>query len=266
MRRFNIFQPFWMSFYSKPLYRDVGQKWSGVGFLYLLLLLALCWIPMMFMMDRAVDNFVYGYANHVAKNIPEITVTNGIVTIDKEVPYFIKDNKGNIFAVVDTTGDYTSLMHSPAQIILTKSKFFMKEGDGKIKEVQIPPTANFTLGQTQVQQGLGFIGRWSAYITYPIMVLASFIYRIIQVLIYAAIGALILMRVMKVKLDYQQLVRLSVIAVTPAVIISTILSLLGISFPFEWLLYFVLAMAYIMFGIGANRTESELPKVEASQK
>ncbi len=44
MKRFGLFHPIWMSFYSRALYRDVAQNWKGTGFLYLLFLLALSWI------------------------------------------------------------------------------------------------------------------------------------------------------------------------------------------------------------------------------
>jgi hypothetical protein len=42
MRRYSIFHPLVLAFYSKPLYQDVGRRWKGTGLGYLLLLLAVC--------------------------------------------------------------------------------------------------------------------------------------------------------------------------------------------------------------------------------
>ena len=45
MKRYSIFHPLVLSFFSKSLYRDVGKNWRGTGLLYLLLIIALLWIP-----------------------------------------------------------------------------------------------------------------------------------------------------------------------------------------------------------------------------
>ena len=36
MKRYSIFHPLILSFFSKSLYRDVGKHWRGTGLLYLL--------------------------------------------------------------------------------------------------------------------------------------------------------------------------------------------------------------------------------------
>ncbi len=45
MRRYNLLQPLWLAFYSKSLYRDVRQHWQGFVFVYLIFLVALCYLP-----------------------------------------------------------------------------------------------------------------------------------------------------------------------------------------------------------------------------
>ncbi len=45
MRRYGIIHAPVLAFYSRAFYRDVGTQWGGLSFLYLMLLLAACWLP-----------------------------------------------------------------------------------------------------------------------------------------------------------------------------------------------------------------------------
>ncbi len=94
----------------------------------------------------------------------------------------------------------------------------------------------------------------------------SFLYRVIQAIVYAAIGCLIFARLAKVDISYQAMVRLSIIAVTPAIIISTVLQYCSISFNYEWTLYFLLTMLYLIYGIRANREPADSPVLEVPEQ
>jgi len=56
-------------------------------------------------------------------------------------------------------------------------------------------------------------------------------------------------------LAYDTLIRLSVIAVTPCIIISTVLLLANVSLPYDILIYFLIAMVYLLFGVKAAADE-----------
>src|SRR5690242_11135557 len=45
MKQFSRLSAISASFYSPDVYRDVVSRWKGYGVLYLLLLLAICWLP-----------------------------------------------------------------------------------------------------------------------------------------------------------------------------------------------------------------------------
>jgi hypothetical protein len=44
-RRFTYLDALWQSFFSHSLYLDVASRWRGVGFLYLLFIVILGWVP-----------------------------------------------------------------------------------------------------------------------------------------------------------------------------------------------------------------------------
>lgn len=253
MKRYSVFHPIVMSFFSRSLYRDVGQNWRGSGFAYLLLLLAICWIPILFLFDRSLDAFVAHEAPAMIAKVPVVTIKNGNLSINADLPYIIKD-EGNVpFIVINPNADYDELSKQPGQIYVMKNKIAIRKDANQTQIIDIPKETNMTLGPEQVSAGVKFINRWLAAIFYPILVISSYIYRVIQALLYAGIGSLIISRMVGVRLDYTTILRLATIAVTPVIVISTVLDIFSISFPFQLLLYFVITMLYLGFGIKANK-------------
>ncbi len=59
MRKYTIFHPYVMSFFSKDLYRDVGQNWRGIGAFYLLVLLIISWVFVTILIDRQINLFIH---------------------------------------------------------------------------------------------------------------------------------------------------------------------------------------------------------------
>ena len=73
------------------------------------------------------------------------------------------------------------------------------------------------------------------FVAYPICLAFSLSFRIMQSLLYGAI-ALLFASMLKTDLPYPAGVRLAVVAVTPVLLLDTLLSLTGLSIPFWWLL------------------------------
>src|SRR6266550_5998622 len=128
MKRYSIFHPLVLSFFSKSLYRDVGKNWRGTGLLYLLLVLALVWIPTMIAGQIGLSRWVDNDSKAITNQIPAITISNGQVSTDVTTPYFIKDpTTGEDIAIIDTTGQYETLANTNAKLLLTKSKLIVEK-------------------------------------------------------------------------------------------------------------------------------------------
>ena len=113
MRRYSILHPLILSFYSQPLYRDVGRHWQGFCFTYLLLLLALAWVPTTIKAHLAVANFVQNVAAGIVKQIPPIRISNGEVSTKVETPYFITEPKDGPFSQLSTLPSNPVLQTDP---------------------------------------------------------------------------------------------------------------------------------------------------------
>ena len=250
MRRYSIFHVPFLSFFSKKLYIDVGRNWKGVNFLFLLLLLTVCLIPAMIQLHRGMSNFVNNEAPAIINQIPEITITDGRVSIKEAQPYYIVDPDSNKpLAIIDTTGRIDSLKDTDALCLLTGNKVIMKKSDFENRTYDLSQVESFAINSEQITGWLQIGKKFMVMVIYPFALLGSYIYRIVQVLIYAAIG-LLFASLCNTKLSYASLVRLAVVAVTPCIIVSTALGLTGTSLP--GFLYLVAALLYLFFAVKSN--------------
>jgi hypothetical protein len=240
-----------LAFFSRALYRDVALRWQGVVFGYLLLLLALCWIPGVIRIHRSFASFVDEEAPLVIDQVPEITIIDGQAFVDQPQPYTIRDPETDeALLVIDTTGSITSLEQTGARGLVTARQAIFKKSAIETRSFSFENVERYTLDQEKIYRWLDSAKTWAAPVLYPLCTLGSFAYRIVQVLIYACLG-LLLTSLLKGKLPYDALLRLSVLAITPAIIIGTLLDAAAIELPLTGLWFFLLTMGYLWFGIHA---------------
>jgi len=260
MRRYSIFHVPALSFFSKKLYIDVGQNWKGANFLYLLLLLAICLIPTMINLHRGISNFVNNEAPAIVNQVPEITITDGQVSIKETQPYYIKDPDSNEpLAIIDTTGQIQSLEDTDAFCLLTGNKVITKKSEFENRTYNLSNVKAFVVDSKRITGWLQIGRKFLAVVIYPFVLLGYYMYRLVQALIYAAIG-LLFASFCKTTLSYTALIRLAVVAVTPCIIVGTILGLTDTSIP--PFLYLVAALVYLFFAV---KSISGIPEVHEDE-
>jgi hypothetical protein len=259
MKKFSIIHLPVLSFFSKDLYRDVGLHWKRICFGYLFLLLAICWIPSMVKIHTGFAGFVKNDAPTVVDQVPEITITDGQVSINEPQPYFIRVPDSNeIIAVIDTTGTIESPADANTFFLLTNNSMIIKKSDFETQTIDLSQIESFTVSGEGIMKLLRITKKYLVIILYPLTLLSSYVYRIIQALIYAAIG-LLFASSCKVSLSYGALLRLAVAAMTPCMIIKTVFALAGVAFPCIGILYIMITLAYLYFGVYAC---SQIPPAE----
>jgi len=249
MRKFSIIHVPPLSFYSSELYQDVGLNWKGTGFGYLFLLLAICTIPGMFKFQKGLSNFIDEQSPQFVNQVPKITIEKGKVHIDEQQPYYITSPDSNkIVAIIDTTGQIQSLDNTDAFVLLTNTKLLSRQSKTEIRTYDLTNVKHFVLEQSTITRWLDIGKRVLVPMFYPFVLLGSFIFRIIQSLIYAAIG-LLFAAWCKTKLPYLSLIRLSVTAVTPCIIVRTVLESTSVRIPLPGLWFFLVAMGFLFCGV-----------------
>ena len=265
MKRYSIIQVPVLSFFSKPLYRDVCLHWRGTGFAYLLLLLAICWIPPVVKMHAGLARFIDNDTPKIVTQIPRISIVDGKASIKEAQPYYIRDpGTGKAIIIIDTTGTITSLANSDARGLVTKTEAIFKKSEIETRTFTFKEIKDFTLDQDRIKSWLAMARTFVAPAMYPVLALGSFVGRIIQLLLYAAIGMLFTSGC-KSKRTYAELLRLSVIALTPCILIKTVLGMAQFHLPAAGLWYFLAAMGYLLLGIKAAAAEEVPPPIGPGQ-
>lgn len=248
------------AFYSRELYAEAARQWKGVGFLYLFFLLALAWIPAMVEMHLNFSDYMTEHFSEFVSQVPKITIENGEVSVDVPTPHEIRNPEtGELIAVIDLTGEISSLDGTEAKVLLTKTHVYLQQNTRPETRVyDLSNVKEFTLTQDDITVWGELARQWLAVVFYLFAVLFSLVYRILQALLYAAIGLLMARRA-KSELTYDALLRLTVLAVTPPILLGTLWDMTGLTIPLWWFLSFLIAMGYLYFGIHSNAEATASP-------
>lgn len=261
MKQFSTVHPLYLSFYSKALYRDVGRNWGKISFLYLFLLLAVCSIPIMFRIHASVSDYLHSEAPKIVKQLPVITISKGVVSANEEMPYTIKDPDSDVpLIIIDTTGKTGSLKGSDALILLTKTKLFFRESLTKTRAFDLSELGDITIDQATAYDLIETFLDYFIIVLYPFALLFSFLFRLVEALIFGIIGMLF-SKHMRVPLGYRATLSLAVVSMTPAIIFDTLYHYAEINIPSWWLMNFLIGLGYLFFAVKAN-TDGD-PKTDA---
>lgn len=240
------------AFYSRPFYREVALTWRARGFVYLLLLLSVCWAPIMVQLSMEGALFMATRADDFIRQLPTITIHGGQVSIDREEPFFLYDRTtGQTVAIIDTTGEILSLDGSPAYVLLTGNQLLTQRSELESRTHDLSSIQSLTVTPADAYRWLNLTMVWGPALLFPFLVLGSYAVRLLQTFFYALIGMLAKL-VTGADLDFAAMLAVSIMAITPAIVAATLLLLLGLTPPMGWLLFFALSMAYLLFGMSAT--------------
>ncbi len=250
-RRYGLGHSYLLSFFHKPFYRDVARHWRGLAFVHLLILLALTGAAFMLHFKTLATVFVNEQAPAILAQIPPIAIEKGTVRTSVDQPYRIyRDGGASLFAVIDTTGEITSLGQTEAMLLLTRSQLMARIGSSGRRVIDLRPIDQLELTRDDIAQWLQTSLTWAPVILFPLMLFFSFCLRTVQVLIYGGIGVVASM-LWKRPLPFGATVALSIMAMTPVILIDTLIMVLTLDVPYWGTGSFVVALGYLLFGIRA---------------
>ena len=251
MKQYNYIHSLFYSFYSKSFYQNVAGIWKGLGFGYLLFILCLLWIPETARIHSDVSEYISAEAPKYVKQVPVITIKQGKASIKEQVPYFINiPEKNTPFAIIDTSGRTTSLDKTSASVLLTDSQLIIKNSSSISRALDLKG-ADLVIDQKVIYGWLETFDTLFPIILFPFILLFSFFFHVIQVLMSAGIGVLFA-RQFRTTISYKALVRLSAVSFTPAIILQTIHAVLDIPFPYRTPISLLISLGYLYYAVGSN--------------
>ena|SRR3990167_5551980 len=230
---FRYWQALYLSFFSGLLYIDVAKRWKGLGIGYLLLLICIASLPLSAHLAYDFNSFYEGQIITPLKKIPTLYIQNGLLTLDKPMPYRIKNKAGKVVLIIDTTGQVTTIdiTNPDLTMLLTRDQFLYRlpvpkfYTSGSSLETRTVYTAPFNKEMNQVFDGDQWVKssgiervKWiSDFLFFPIVAMIFFVLYWCFFLVctfMAQLGAKLFIRQ---SLTYKQACRLFIVSSTPAV-------------------------------------------------
>jgi hypothetical protein len=268
LRRFGRWSALWASFYSRDLYRDVVARWKGIGLLYLMLLLAICWIPSAARWVVGLQEYAATEAPPIVKQFPTITIEKGVMRATPPGRHVIQlerdpSRASQPLLIIDDSIDSVPSDRSLEGFILTRREFAALQPSRSDRRAWVlGPGTNINVTPDDVAAFLDSMAIWLPPIGYVFAVAGALAFRLAQALLYGAVAMAFASR-HRLKLNYDSAVRLAAVAVTPVVIIRTLIWF-G---PWEpawylrWPAAALITLAYIAFGIRAAAAAPASPSV-----
>lgn len=249
MSSFSWRAPFF-AFYSRALYQHVARSWRGSGLGYLFLVTCCCSLFLAVQAASMLDDFFNRQLVPVINQLPTLTIKEGELQPLATTPLIIMEPGTRQPGLIIDTSPRPRLDELMPQVWLLQHQIRMRQPDGHYQAFEFSSIPDLELEldrPTLMASADKMLSIIKVISIFPIQ-LSQFCYRLLQALLYSIAG-LAYCRLLKVSLGYQALLRLTCVAMTPALVISTLLFFMGIQVPVFGVLYFVASQAYLYFAI-----------------
>lgn len=245
------------SWYSRDVYRDAAHCWRGLGFKYLIGLLFGLWLVAAVHVHFVVCAFVLDYLKPMAQQMPKIQIKNGVASVDRlDKVFTIKDPRnGRELIHFDLTDAPRTAQNNQDGIFVERRRvLFRLKGKDQVYDFEKQKDQEWEWNYHL--KILDAFANWSGAIVLGVFWIASFLICALQALLFGLVGKLFAMFA-KRRLTYPQLVRVSVIAMTPALIIDTAQKLLCVGIPAWDLVSALITLGYLIYGVKVNSVSFE---------
>jgi hypothetical protein len=252
--RYSRLQALYLAFYSRDLYRDVARNWTGIGFLYLLLLLGLTWLPSAVRTFNATKTFAEEKGAAMAQQLPTVTIRDGTMRANPSGRHELKDpSTGEVFLIIDDTIDDVPPESAADGAVLTRNEFgTFNRRRGERRVWKLGPGLEMEVTAAKAQSFLAGFPYWGAPVMYAGALAGSLAFRLAQVLLYGSLGMFFARR-FKAAIDYKDAVRLAAVAITPVVVLRTLIWFLPREpiWYVRWPIAFIITFFVIRFAVRA---------------
>lgn len=259
---YNYLQALYLSFFSNRLYIDVGRRWKGFSFLYLVLVFSIVALPLSLRIIINFDNYFNKKMLLPLKSLPPFYIQNGLVSLDKPMPFFAIDNAGKVIAIIDTTGTINKIdnKYPDLSILIVKDRLFYRFPDPEpmfskpvkiqkpeIKEAIFNKNMNQYFDSTQwiSTSGVSHLKLLSQVIIYPTVLLALLFMYLAFFLVIALLAQVVALAIFRFSLTYKQAFRLLSVAATSH--FAALMIILALDWAFMGMGLFLVSLVAIYF-------------------
>jgi hypothetical protein len=260
---YRYWQALYKALYSPLIYLDVAKRWKGMGVLYLFLLMAIASFPFSFRLTYEIVQYFHQQL-HSVEQVPLLVVQEGKLVFDKPMPYLVKNKKGQVFTIIDTTDTVThkSKQYPDLAFLFTKDTVYYWPPSlpllGNVAQEKEKPTVyTFHKDMNTVLDGKTWVNYSGIKKTeiifialiYPIFVLLFFAIFTVFLFTFSLMAQLLAQLFFRYKLRYTEACRLLAVAATAPSCLWMFLLVYQILFRGIGLLLLIVLSIYFFFGI-----------------
>lgn len=276
-RIYKYWQALYLSLYSGKLYVDVAKRWKGIGMTYGLVLLMVVTIPLAVKSMINFNQYIGQDLLQPMSEIPEFSLINGRVLFNHAMPYLIKNKKGQVIVIIDTTGKINKITDEYPQLVMliNSSKYFFREpkleflkndkknakfySNREIKTYDLSDLADETFNGEDWLQVTGLTAMKNSLLifVYPVLVSATYGIIITMLIIFSMMGQLAAYSIFKHKLYFKQACRLMMVSSSLGITAFLIFRTLDINTKQANFFCMALVFIYFSFAVLSIRRDSK---------
>jgi hypothetical protein len=258
MKTYGLLSAIPMSFYSGAVYRDVGRNWTGIGLLYLAVLLAICWVPTAIRVHFGLHRFAVTDVPQMTATLPEITIRDGYMRANPPGRHELRESNARpdttpAALIIDDSIDEVPSDLPRGTMMLTRREFgAARSNREEMRIFQLSAAGDVHVTRQSAAGFLSSLQFWVPPLAYLAGLLGSLIVRLVQATLYGLL-AQTLARRRDVPLEYAAAMRIAAVAVTPWIVLRTLMWFMPTEpvWYLRWPLAIAMTVAYIKFAISA---------------
>ena len=229
-------------------YRSIRDNKFSRSFVYMLLLFLIIYFISGTRTFIATRILVDDLIADLSINVPEFRLENGKFIFEGEMPYIISSNNSEAF-VIDTTGqvDEGVLKDVASGMLITKDRVYVKRSEIETREFSLSEFKDITVSKADVLEFLPKLS-WIVFIFIAFGFIFVLGWKLLNAVILALLG-LIANAVFKGRLKFNNLMNISIYALTLPMLIQLAVNLYGYPIPGFGFIYWAISILYVVLAV-----------------
>ena len=272
---YRYWQALFLSFYSSKLYLDVYKRWRGVGVVYLFLLFSIALIPFALRIILSFNQYFDEQLIYPIESLPTLNIEEGKVVVHQHMPYRIRNPKGELVAIVDTTGAIKSINNKKypyLSLLITEDTIYFKSPNpepyfhtpssvmfNKVHSQSVKDQIDqvFDVKESLKLASILWFKRLTDLMIYPLILSVFLGVFSVFILFFSFFGQLLSIIVFKFKLTFRQACRIYIVSSTPQIWLFCILQALNYKLPYGGIVLMSMAAVYFSYAVIIIRRDSQ---------
>lgn len=235
-------------------YKSIKNNRFSKSFVYLLLLFLIIYFingTRTYIATRiGVEELVAG----MSTNIPEFRLENGEFSFEGEMPYYISSSTDEAF-VIDTTGQVSEsiLKDVSSGMLITRNMIYVKRNAIETREFSLTEFKGVTLTKSDVLEFLPKLS-WIVLIFIAFGFIFALGWKLLNAVILALLG-LVASAAMGARLKFNNLLNISIYALTLPMLIQLAVNLYGYPLPRFGFIYWGISVLYVTMAVKSCKDE-----------